>query len=307
VALALVAGAHGASADSAPESIDGLAWSAPAACPDAPAFRQDVARLGGNATADARARVTVSVSPDGGYVATIVIEDRDTRWARTVSATSCASLGEAASLVVAMALRERAESATKERPPDPPLPASRSEAKEVPRAPSTSEVAFGLGLQGLAGVMPAPSPGLGVWAAWLPGRARLSIGGYATTVQSALAANAAFGADLQVLGASAKGCWMLLYSRAVGIGPCAGFDAIRISSVGIGITAPRDAATWDGAGSVGALAAIHVDGPFALALALDALAPTSRPRFVVEGEPLVVLHRPAPVWGRMLLGAEMRF
>jgi hypothetical protein len=250
---------------------------------------------------------------EAGWTASIVIEDGDGgRRTRVIAAKSCSALAEAAALVVAMALRDGpaeepiATEPEAVEPPKPPL-IVRTERDGARRAALPSAIAVGAGFTGLAGVMPETVPGLGAWAAWLSGRARIALSAYGTAAQTALAPNGASGAELRLVGAAARGCWTAIASHRFDLGPCVGFDILRISSVGTGITAPREATTWDGAASLGALATFALDGSLVLTVAADALAPTSRPRFVLEGEPLTVLHRPAAVWGRLLLGGEIRF
>jgi hypothetical protein len=156
--------------------------------------------------------------------------------------------------------------------------------------------------------LPSAAPGAGAWFAWLPPHARLELAGYGTAREDAHAPNAPLGAQLQLIGGSVRACWVALESRRVDIAPCAALEGVRIASTGFGITAPRDAVTWEAAGSAGAHAALRVDRQFALTLAADAIAPFARPRFVLDGDPEVtVLHRPSAVWGRVVLGGEVRF
>jgi hypothetical protein len=299
VVLALVAGRSAAAEEP-------IAFLAPSGCPDADAFRADVARLGGLPRADLPAVVNVT----GRWSATITIGERHK--VRTISAKSCGALAEAAALVVAMALRDAPPPQPEPEPePEivtPPAPAPAPITKEAPpRAVRRSALAVGVGLHGITGALPAAAPGVGAWVAWLPPGARLELSGYATAREDALAPNAPLGAELQLLGGSVRACWIPLASRRIDLGPCAALEGARIASTGVGITAPRDAVTWEAAGSAGALAAIHVERPFSITLAADAIVPTARPRFVLDGDPLTVLHRPSAVWGRVVLGGEVRF
>lgn len=201
-----------------------------------------------------------------------------------------------------------------ERSADTGLPDASKRAIRSPSSRATITIgrrstsfAIGAGIQGLAGALPSIAPAAGGWIAWLPGRARIELSAYGTTAESAFAPGGTSGAELRMLGAAARGCWMALASRRFGVGPCAGIEGVRISSSGVGITAPRDAITWGSAGALGALAYLGVDGPFALTISADALAPVARPRFVLDGDTATVLHRPAAVWGRLLFGGEIRF
>jgi hypothetical protein len=309
--LPLVGGARAARADQ-----EVVAWTAPAGCPDAALVRADVARLGGVAREGARASVVVT-SQGSLWTASIILAPARVR---EISARSCAALAEAAALVVAMAFRDAPEepATTVEPVAPPPRPAGIERPDTgAPRTPSSSALAVGAGFHGLAGALPSAAPGAGVWVAWLPGLARLELSAYGTTVETVLAPGSALGAQLQLLGASARACWMgvtpLGRNGGVSLGPCAGLEGLRVASGGVGLTQPRDAVTLLGAGEVGVLLTLEPLAPRgrgggpALTLSIDALAPTARPRFVIDGDPLTVLHRPAAVWGRVLVGGEIRF
>lgn len=307
IVLAQVAMARGASAAS--HDVD-VTWTAPSGCPDAATVRADVARLGGTARDGARAIATASTR-DGKWHATIAIEDGDARRARTIHAKTCAELAEAAALVVAMALRDAPDPEPAPPPPSPPPPAplpTEAPMRDARRVElPTGAFAIGAGIHGLAGALPSLASAAGGWIAWLPGRARLELSAYGTTAQSALAPGGTSGAELRMLGAAARACWIALASRRFGVGPCAGVEAFRVSSSGLGITSPRDAITWGSAGALGAHAYVGAFGPIAWTISADALAPIERPRFVLDGDPATVLHRPAAVWGRVLFGGEVRF
>jgi hypothetical protein len=318
VAVATVA--SGASADLVTDA-DAVTWVAPSACPDEDTVRADVARLGGSARAGARARVQVE-APGAGeprWTASVILDDNGAQRTRTLSARSCGALAEATALVVAIALRSGSE-------PDPPardeaLPASLP-SPSVPRAPerapparASSHVeafaleAFALGaaFHHISGALPSAAPGGAAWIAWLSGRARVEIGVYGTSAQTAGAPGAAYGARLQIVGAQARACWNLISSTRVAIGPCAGLDVVRISSSGVGLTWSVDGTTWGPAGAFGVRAALAPIRACALSVAFDAIAPSARPRFVVEGAPNTIVHRPAAVWGQLIVGGEVRF
>jgi hypothetical protein len=92
-------------------------------------------------------------------------------------------------------------------------------------------------------------------------------------------------------------------------GPLAGVEMDRVSATGFGGTSSSTkAAVWSAA-ELGGSAAWRVSQRVALSWTLEAVAPASRPSFVVtqtQGPPLVV-DRPPPVAARSFLGLECRF
>jgi hypothetical protein len=256
---------------------------------------------------------------EGRWNASIAITQDGVERTRMIDAKTCPELAEAAALVVAMALRTPVEEPRPDEgnasadPPAPPPLAGPERASEPAPAPGATRAirapafAIGISVDGITGVLPSVAPAAAVRVAWLPGRARVELSAYATVHEDALVPSTARGTELRMLGASARGCWTFPLVRGVDVAPCAGVEGVRISSSGVGIASPHDGATWGAAGSLGARAAFALNGPLSLTLAADALAPTARPRFFLDGDPVTVLHQPAAVWGRASLGAEVRF
>jgi hypothetical protein len=123
------------------------------------------------------------------------------------------------------------------------------------------------------------------------------------------------GVDLGYLGGDARGCLAVIATgRAardgVTLSPCLGVDLARLSGSGFG-----GSKTFAGDGSWsalegGLLGAWALASSIALRVGVDLLVPTSRPAFVVlapDGSTAGSLHRPAPLEGRLDLGAELRF
>lgn len=116
--------------------------------------------------------------------------------------------------------------------------------------------------------------------------------------------DATFGGDLFAATAALRGCGVFGVDRLELLG-CAGVDAGAVFGSGFGVSAPANsAAPWFAIeGAVGLGWALHAN--FALLLELAVLVPVVRPVFTVAG--LGELHRPAAAGGALSLGAELRF
>jgi len=311
-----------------PDFVD---WRAPAGCPDAAAVRADVKRLGGVAVAGDSATV-IAVSHGARWRATIALGGRGGSRERVVEAATCKSVAEAAALVVALAFpapevpaspiepAPRSEPARPVEPASPIDPAKPIEpavappivAREAPaRVASSARAPFAAGAAAgaIAGALPSTAPGVALSIAWLPRRVRVELGAIASGAESASVIGAPVGADFRVLGASARACASLLALGPFALAPCAGIEADRIHAAGFGSRASRDVDETRGAGLFGALATFAIDRPLVLRLGVDGVVPFARPRFVVNVDDLILVevHRPAAIWGRALLGAEVRF
>ncbi len=292
---------------------DFIAWSAPDGCPDAAHVRADVARLGGEPSGGAHATVIV-MSRGGRWIASIAIEASDGAHTREVEGATCDAVADATALVLAIAFRPSPSPSSSSSPSPSPSPASslpRQTSRAESPSPSRARAPFAAGFAATAfsGALPSAAPGAGAWLAFLPGRVRLELAGTISTSQSASILGAPIGADFRLLTGAARACGNLLASDRFALAPCAGVEAIRITATGFGMTASRSTDELRAAASFGALATWAIERAFALRLEVDGVVPTARPRFVVEGDDgtPISLHRPAAVWGRLLLGAEIRF
>ena len=313
-----------ASAQGTAPSID-LTWSAPAGCPSRAAVLAEIQTIleGSIATAhpvDARAAVTRTGAR---WHVELAIRSDQGSGERTLDADSCAELGSAVALIVALAVDPTRRPPPKEptpetvdaaapsvAPPPPPPPRTEDEPADGPR--------LAVGAAGLADFGALPSAGVGgaVSLAGLYRRARLEARGRLLGSQRADdPARPTQGVDLSYLGFDARACFAVLASgRAardgVAIGPCLGVDVSRISGSGIGGQKTLSGAgTW-GSASGGLLGTWSLASIVALRVGAELLAPTSRPSFVVlaaDGSTAGSLHRPAALGGRFDLGAELRF
>ena len=287
-----------------------IAWSAPAGCPDAAHVRADVTRLGGEPSDSARATVIV-VSRGARWIASIAIEANGASHTREVEAATCSAVTDAAALILAIAFRPtRALTPMRTPTPTPTLTLTPSRAESPPTAlAARAPFAAGLAATAFSGPLPSAAPGASAWLAVLPGRFRFELAGYVTTAQSASLPGSSIGADFRLFAGAARACANVIASDRFALAPCAGIEAARITATGFGMAAARSIDELRAAGSFGALATWAFERAFALRLELDGVVPTARPRFVVDGDdgPPISLHRPAAVWGRLLLGAEIRF
>ena len=137
-------------------------------------------------------------------------------------------------------------------------------------------------------------------AAW---RVELALGAL-PPVAARFTSDAAFGGDLAAATAALRGCGVFGVDRLELLG-CAGVDVGAVFGSGFGVSAPANsAAPWLAIeGAIGLGWALHAN--FAVLLDVALLVPIVRPVFAVAG--LGELHRPAAVGGALSLGAELRF
>ncbi|MDC0740202.1 hypothetical protein [Polyangium mundeleinium] len=127
----------GLAADAHAESAVRLRWSAPEGCPTAEVVSAEVDRLLGGRGAQAEPLdVTAEVKRDEAGRFRVRLETRSEEGPRTreVEASSCAALGEAAALIIAMMIDP---DVIAEPPPEVP-PTTRTEARIAPSPPATT-------------------------------------------------------------------------------------------------------------------------------------------------------------------------
>ena len=313
-----------------------LTWKAPAGCPSGERVREAALKSAGKAgleplEADARVeqgerwKVTIRSTRNG-----TAAEER------TVEGASCAAVADATAVILAIAMippgkdaaaagkakgaQEEAEAgatvaarveaiaATPASAPSTSASTSASTStstRERPAAPARTEkhgFAGNLGAATDGTTMPAAALGGRVGLAWTPGRARVEIVGAFFSAQSKTTATSAAGARFNLLVAGVRGCFALLQG-AVELSPCVGVDLQTMSAKGFGATQNYDAnGAWMSAAG-GGLVRVPLASWFALRADVDAIAPFSRPTFVVEGDGAV--HRPSAIGARAGIGAEL--
>jgi hypothetical protein len=165
VASVLGAAAADDAADAAP-----LVWDAPASCPTQAELEARVAHHLGRALDDAAPPMTVQITTGpGGFAARIEVgamldgEDR----VRTLTSASCARLVDAVAVILARAVRERAEAPAEvvELVAAPPAVAAVAVTVPPPVAhpppPAARDVAIALRASGLSGIGGVPLVGVG--------------------------------------------------------------------------------------------------------------------------------------------------
>jgi hypothetical protein len=153
-------------------------------------------------------------------------------------------------------------------------------------------------------VLPGVGVGVGGRAAALLGRFEVGLAAsYWPSRTATLAAQPAAGGALRLLLVEARGCYAAPLGR-VGLGPCVGLSAGRVSADGFGVRNPSSGAGAWLAPFVGGTAALVLHPRFALRFDLGVLVPALRPIFEIDR--LGRVFRPSPVAGRAALGIEGR-
>jgi hypothetical protein len=302
--LACLAGAEGAAAA---VGLD-LRWTAPAGCPEQASIRSDIEELTGRRVDPAGA--------EGMTVTAVVMRQTSGRWSleltiarpgletatRRVEGRTCGEVAKAAVSIVALALDPPLPPSpppAKVEPPRPPRPRPPPPAPIVPRTPLRWSV-FALG--GIdVGALPLPAAGVGIGGSMIFGDNRFEVRATAWLPRSA-ELNASSGADISLFAGAIRYCRALVGTTAE-LSACAGFEGGTVRAEGYGLRENFDGFGGWAAPEIGALFVVRASRRFALSLEADGLAPLIRDRFRVENDQVV--HRPAPVDGRALIGVRL--
>ncbi|HEY4122410.1 MAG TPA: hypothetical protein VGM56_31305, partial [Byssovorax sp.] len=195
--------------------------------------------------------------------------------------------------------------------PPPPRPAiARPRVAEV-RRPLLGSVRIDALLAADVGSLPGAGAGLSVEAALALRWLRLEVGFVDLPSRTALVSDGSAGGTVALWAATASACAAIPASRFE-LGPCLGAEVGRIHASGFGVTDPSAGASlWSGA-KAGALAswfpftASRAASTLGFTLRLDALAPFTRPTFVLENVGSGAVHQPSAVIGRLGVGVEAR-
>ncbi|HTQ04865.1 MAG TPA: hypothetical protein VMI54_13460 [Polyangiaceae bacterium] len=333
----------GNAAHAEPERI-ALVYSAPAECPDASTFHDEVrARVSGDweaAPDEVARRISVTVNRRGErYVAAIAfLNPQGDEVTRSVAGQKCDDVVNGMALVTALAIESRVEEALSqsepEAAPEPlaepvpkgasapksePIPAAparfRHPAGPEPRAPARAAPARTSGAHVRFGAASVTSTGVGPDAAFGPALfATLELAGprfglSGAALWSGLVHTGGVPARFRRLSARADGCPFAVGSRAVAFEPCAFMELGSL--YGQGESNARLASTKGGSSLwavPGLLARFvgHID-PVVLVLDFDGAVPLSRERFgvVTAGARQSSFREPAVVFGGEL-GAGFR-
>jgi hypothetical protein len=293
-----------------------LRFSVPSDCDPRTDVIEDVERLIGRSLdeVDAEFDVSITTRKNGGYELLISNPRSGKDAARRLTGETCAEIGNAASVTLAIAMR--LDAAPKAEPEATPLttPAARTRPAELqpvrdaaprPRPPSAaSEVPFALlGLSAVVdtGALPAVVAGgeLSAGVGWRSVRF-LALGTFLAPASASLTEGR--GGEFRLFAASPLVCFER--ARSVSVRGCLGFELGRLSGEGTGVAASRlGSALWAAPrGELGVTFALG-DGLAGVA-GVGVLMPLSRPPFVLDAGEQV--HRSAAFDLRGRLGVEFR-
>lgn len=252
---------------------------------------------------------------------------------KSVTASSCAGLAEAAAVVIALAIRS-SDAPPPATPPESVVSAEPTAAPTVPEdpppamsapapSPATSErerspaaraarvesrafgFAFDLGGSVVSGPLPHAAPGIDAAAALKIGRFRAgALGTFSFRQSPSYADSARASFDMMSLGAF--GAYILPVGTLFGIGPHVDAEATFVRVQGYGIRTPRGSTSVWPTVAFGARAEARVARWMSVFARGDLLFALGAPRFtlVTAGDALV-LHEPAPLAPRLSLGVEI--
>ena len=325
-----------------------LAWASLPGCPGEPEVRAEIERVLGSPPDPAsrrylRAEARVSRAGAGFHVH-IVTDLGGVTGERDIDGPTCAAVGNAAALIVALtfdpeALSRRAEACraararARARPRaaaapsaalepsilPPPLP----DAAVPPETRAWSPPAAPPHSAGRAEARSAPSspwapsgrprsaPCRG-WAAASEGRAGILVGRLRVDVSASywpeqtatLASRPTAGGRVRLVAGDGSACWALLRAP-VEILPCLGLEVGSMSATGFGVRSDSSGSALWIAPVAEAVAALPLGKRFAARLDLGVLVPAERPSFLLNGAGTV--YTAGTVAGRAALGLEVRF
>jgi hypothetical protein len=313
-----------------------FSWSAPPDCPngDAVLARIEAAAQDG-APQDLTARAVVE-SVGGRWSGRVEVTSGDARSERTFEGDSCAAVADAVALTVSLSITPSPALATVVAAPaqvfgslaaPSPTPAPANEtlvaetaapeaapaADTVPSPPrSRVHGSLSVNAEGLVDVggVPSPSPGVAVGVAWRAAPVEIRVEAIAIEAQRGTVVGSTSGASVSLTAASAGVCLVVPIGDRVVTGPCAGGAVERLAADGFG-----PAETFVAVQPVVVLPAAVGEAELewspmsamSLRASARALAPLSRPAFVVRGPGGGDAYRPAPVDLEPSLGLVVRF
>jgi hypothetical protein len=299
-----------ARAESVPELS--LTWRADPNCPDGAwaeaRLRDRLGReLADNAPDTLSALAHLSRGPNGFRLQLQVQGSAEGE--RRLDAQRCEELAEAAVLVLAIALEERAPQPAATDSHEPPAPPPESPRPEAETQPGPRGVALRAdGLLDL-GFLPSPSLGPQLSLAYRWPRLRAELGGYWLPPR-ATDADGLGNVSVSLWSLRAIGCARLWARSLFRLEACAGFELGRAVGKGLDLEAERERRWLNRAITGGLRASVQAGSLLALVLEPGLAVPLGRPSFVsatdADGS-LRTLHTAAPVSFRVTLGAELRF
>lgn len=274
--------------ETAKSALD-LDWRAPAGCPEARAVRAEVLRLARlDSSRPSQLRARAEIRGDGQtWQLTLSTELDGISGERTLSASSCRALSDAATLTLALILNPDVETAQ-------PEPVAERHAFEL-----------GVALSARAGAehgqLAELGPSFALGAGFLLGAASVwGYAGFAPPQETRVSGSSGPGGRSWSGSAALLGCWD--FTRRTPFGPCAGAELTRVQGTGISVRNPETAVAYWGSGLVGLRAGVRLGDVLTLRVEGFALIPAQRPSLFLEEIGRVV--RPDPIGGKLHAGAD---
>ncbi len=187
-------------------------------------------------------------------------------------------------------------------PVDATAPSPRASSPSPSSRSHTTFAATALGAIDL-GTLPAPGVGPSIGFAWTPLHFRFELAGAYFFPDSTRPAPISLAVErFTMLTVAARACY-LARADSFEAGPCLEAEVVSVHGEGIVALPSSGSSGWVAPGA-GLFGAWRFAQSLAVVGRLDALIPTIRPDFQVDG---ATLHRPAFLTGRLSLGAELRF
>ncbi len=284
-----------------PAAID-LDWNAPPGCPDGAAIRDEVLRLTGPMAQGSRhLKASASISPAAGkgWTLSLATDLDGMTGERTLSGASCASLSDAAALMLALILNPDLVVAQAPEPTPPPVEPVPPPARPRPRWHVGAHGGIQHGAIENMSSMFALSFGIAF------GRLSLRLMPGLTLPQDVFVdSDAKIGGRMWSGSAGALAC----FSQAVGflqVSPCVGLAVTRLAARGLGVLQPRDGAVFWSSGEAGLLLGLPVGYGVHVELAAIGVAPLHRPTVYLDD--IGPVSRPANFGVKTLGGLTWNF
>lgn len=316
-----------------------LRWSAPANCPSGDDVLAEVNRLLGARAPSEQTTLDVVAEvkrkDNGTYLVRLEIPGADGPRVREVSAVSCAALGPAAALILAMMVDPEAALTASPAPDSPgptsPAQASFSATRRAPnpvalsllrplptmtawtihalekKAPAARRPTFAFTGQLLVDVGSLPGPAFGASGALgiFPGRGRFEAGVlHLLEQESPFPTLSKAGSNVNLTAFHAAGGYAFMVNPDIEFIPRVRLDAGQFNASSYGVSdVGEGSATFVGLG-LGALFSIRLSEYLRFGFGLEGLKLLAYPQFIVTG--VGVVHQPEPFVGRLSLGLEVR-
>jgi hypothetical protein len=288
----LLAVLFGAASAGAAEPELSLSWQAPVGCPTQKDVETQFARLLGGPKRvptgkhiDASAVLRAPATDRWALELSTVLEGATGR--RNLSGDSCASVSQAAALILALmidpAAAERVgEASAPPPPPPPPPPTVIAPAPPPPPAPTPVSLVARAFAGGVFALLPTPAPAAGVALGARRGRLSAELSGLGTLESRADSASlTTAGADLRLIAGGARACGAL-GGHAVIWQACLGGELELVTGSGFGARGAHTETVKMLAGTGALLVAIPVGAHVALSIDLGAAVRAYHPAFVLN-------------------------